>query len=87
MLSAVAGVIVARPPTSEAGESRPNAEARAAWRAAQRDAVIDEIGAYNPQAVICVGPPFGHTRPQWVLPYGGYVTLDGCEQRITASYR
>lgn len=86
-LPVVAGVIVARPPTSTLGTTRPDADVRAAWRAAQRDAVIEEVSAYNPQAVICVGPPFGHTRPQWVLPYGGEVTLDGRNQRLTASYR
>ncbi|WP_454294186.1 S66 family peptidase [Salana multivorans] len=86
-LSVVAGVIVARPPASTLGTTRPDSDARAAWRAAQRDAVIEEVSAYNPQAVICVGPPFGHTRPQWVLPYGGEVTLDGGHQRLTASYQ
>ena len=35
------------------------------------------IGRYNPDAVVCVGVPFGHTRPQWILPYGGDVTVDG----------
>ena len=86
-LSVVAGAIVARPPASSLGTSRPDRDVRAAWRVAQRDAVIEEVSAYNPQAVICVGPPFGHTRPQWVLPYGGEVTLDGRNQRLTASYR
>ncbi|MFV0430327.1 MAG: S66 peptidase family protein [Arachnia sp.] len=86
-LSVVAGVILARPPASALGAARPDADVRAAWRDAQRDAVIDEISAYNPQAVVCVGPPFGHTRPQWVLPYGGDVTLDGRHRRLTASYR
>ena len=32
------------------------------------------------------GVPFGHTRPQWILPYGGEVTLDGEQQRIFADY-
>lgn len=86
-LSAAAGVVIARPPASSLGAPRPDADARAAWRAAQRDAVIEEISAYNPQAVICVGPPFGHTRPQWILPYGGEVTLDGGRQRLSASYQ
>lgn len=86
-LSVAAGVIVARPPASGLGTPRPDADVRAAWRAAQRDAVIEEVSAYNSQAVICVSPPFGHTRPQWVLPYGGEVTLDGRNQRLTASYR
>jgi muramoyltetrapeptide carboxypeptidase LdcA involved in peptidoglycan recycling len=31
--------------------------------------------------------PFGHTRPQWILPHGGTVTVDGAERRIFADYR
>ncbi|MHA7262205.1 S66 family peptidase [Arthrobacter sp. TMN-37] len=84
-LEAVAGVLVARPPTSSFG-SRPGPEERARLRAAQREAAIGEIRRYNPQAVVCVGPPFGHTRPQWILPYGGHITLDGYARTITASY-
>lgn len=30
--------------------------------------VSTEIARYNPDAVVCVGVPFGHTRPQWILP-------------------
>jgi muramoyltetrapeptide carboxypeptidase LdcA involved in peptidoglycan recycling len=29
---------------------------------------------------------FGHTDPQWVLPYGGQMTVDGPNRRITAHY-
>lgn len=86
VLAAVAGVLVARPPASGLGAPTPTTDERAAWRAAQRDAVIEEVLAYNPEAVICVGPPFGHTRPQWILPYGGEVTLDGESRRVFASY-
>ncbi len=85
-LAAVAGVLVARPPTSALGAPRRSASERARWRAAQRDAVLEEVSAYNPEAVVCVGPPFGHTRPQWILPYGGEVTLDGVNRRVTAAY-
>jgi muramoyltetrapeptide carboxypeptidase LdcA involved in peptidoglycan recycling len=30
--------------------------------------------------------PFGHTRPQWILPYGGSMTVDGEQRRVWASY-
>jgi muramoyltetrapeptide carboxypeptidase LdcA involved in peptidoglycan recycling len=85
ILGAVAGVLVARPPTSDF-ERRPSAPERAALRAAQRDTAIDVVSRYNPGAVIVVGVPFGHTRPQWILPYGGTITLDAAEQRLWASY-
>ena len=85
LLAAVDAVLVARPPVSDHG-TRPSAEDRARLRADQRDAVLAEIERYNPEAVVCVGVPFGHTRPQWVLPHGGEVTVDGAEQRVYADF-
>ncbi|WP_196866913.1 MULTISPECIES: S66 peptidase family protein [unclassified Arthrobacter] len=85
ILSAVQGVLVARPPTSDF-DSRPDSEQRSRLRADQRDTVIGEVSQYNPEAVICVGVPFGHTRPQWILPFGGMITLDGSHHTITAHY-
>ncbi len=85
LLAAVDAVLVARPPASDL-ERRPPAEQRAAHRAAQRDVVIETVGRYNPGAVVVVGVPFGHTRPQWVLPYGGRMTVDGGSQRVWADY-
>ncbi len=84
-LGAVDAVLVARPPVSDLTH-RPPAEDRARLRAEQRDVVVDVIGRYNPEAVICVGIPFGHTRPQWIVPHGGAVTVDGTARRIFADY-
>jgi muramoyltetrapeptide carboxypeptidase LdcA involved in peptidoglycan recycling len=44
------------------------------------------IGQYNPGAVICVGISFGHTRPQWIVPHGGAITVDGTTHRVFADY-
>ncbi|PQZ57467.1 MULTISPECIES: LD-carboxypeptidase [unclassified Microbacterium] len=85
ILGAVAAVVVARPPVSDF-EFHPTPAEAAALRAAQRDAVIDVVGRYNPEAVVCVGPPFGHTRPQWILPYGGTMVVDGATRTIVAEY-
>ena len=60
--------------------------ASARLRAEQRDVVVATVTAYNPDAVVCVGVPFGHTRPQWIVPYGGTMTLDGVAQRVFADY-
>jgi len=84
-LGAVVAVIVARPPTSSFARQPPT-EVRAAHRAEQRDVAIELVGRYNPDAVVCVGVPFGHTRPQWILPYGGKITVDGVEQKVWADY-
>lgn len=85
ILGAVAGVIVARPPTSSSS-SRPGSCERADLRAQQQDAVLSQLSQYNPDAAVCVGVPFGHTRPQWILPYGGQITLNGDSRTITARY-
>jgi muramoyltetrapeptide carboxypeptidase LdcA involved in peptidoglycan recycling len=85
VLGAVDAVLVARPPTSDF-EVRPTAQERAARRAEQRDVAIDLVRHYNADAVVVVGVPFGHTRPQWILPYGGLVTVDGIQQRVEADY-
>ena len=64
----------------------PDAAGRAAHRRDQRDTAIAILERYNPAAVVCVGVPFGHTRPQWILPYGGSVTVDGTNRKIWADY-
>jgi muramoyltetrapeptide carboxypeptidase LdcA involved in peptidoglycan recycling len=85
VLAAVDAVLVARPPAANL-ERHPSPAEAAAHRAEQRDTAIDVIGRYNPGAVVCVGVPFGHTRPQWVLPYGGEVTVDGDTRTVWADY-
>lgn len=85
LLAAVDAVLLARAASSNL-ERTPSREERAAHRAAQRDTVVEVVDRYNPDAVVCVGVPFGHTRPQWILPYGGRVTVDGAERRVWADY-
>lgn len=86
LLAAAAAVLVARPPVSGL-TGRPPARERDSLRAEQRDAATEMICRYNPDAVVCVGVPFGHTRPQWILPHGGTMTIDGSVRRITADYQ
>jgi muramoyltetrapeptide carboxypeptidase LdcA involved in peptidoglycan recycling len=86
ILGAVDAVLVARPPVSEFTR-RPSAEDRARLRTEQRDVIVDVVSSYNPEAVVCVGVPFGHTRPQWILPHGGTITIDATERRIHANYQ
>ena len=85
VLGAVDAVLAARPPTSSF-EFPNNAQERARLRGEQADVVIETVQRYNPDAVVCVGVPFGHTRPQWILPHSGVMTVDGVERRVWANY-
>ena len=85
ILNAVDAVVVARPPTSSF-TIQPTSDERRAKRAEQCDMAIEIAHAYNPDAVVVVGPPFGHTRPQWIVPYGGFLTVDGAGRRVFADY-
>lgn len=85
LLAAVDAVLVARPPVSD-HDRRPDIAERIRLRKEQRDVVIEMVGLYNPDAVLCVGVPFAHTRPQWVVPHGGNVTVDGVNRRVHADY-
>lgn len=87
ILDVVAGVMLARTPTTHHQELPRTEEERALARREQIEVVVDTVRSYNPDAVVCVGVPFGHTRPQWILPYGGTVRLDGGEKRVFADYR
>jgi muramoyltetrapeptide carboxypeptidase LdcA involved in peptidoglycan recycling len=85
ILNAVRAVVVGRPPTSDF-TVRPSPDERRAKRDEQRDTAIDMVHRYNPNAVVVVGVPFGHTRPQWIVPYGGFMTVDGTSRRVFADY-
>ena len=85
ILGAVDAILIARPPVSDLTR-RPPAGERARLRAEQREVAVDVVSHYNPDAVVCVGIPFGHTRPQWIIPHGGAITVDGDARRILAGY-
>jgi muramoyltetrapeptide carboxypeptidase LdcA involved in peptidoglycan recycling len=61
-------------------------EERVRYREDQRAAVLEALATYNPDAMAVFGVEFGHTAPQWVLPYGGRITVDGPSRRIIAHY-
>jgi muramoyltetrapeptide carboxypeptidase LdcA involved in peptidoglycan recycling len=56
------------------------------YREEQRAAILRAFHDYHPGAMVVFGVDFGHTDPQWILPYGGRITVDGPAQRITAHY-
>lgn len=59
---------------------------RTAYREQQQAAILRALDRYNPAAVAVFGIDFGHTDPQYVLPYGGQVTVDGPGRRVIVQY-
>lgn len=86
VLEAIAGVLVARPPVAALGSPAQTSAARGDLRAAQQHAIVERIAQYNPDAVVCMGVPFGHTRPQWIIPHGGSISLDADARTVIAHY-
>lgn len=85
LLKPLAGIMVAQPPVSSFTD-HPDDETRARRTAEQADAVERIVERYCPHAVVVIGVPFGHTTPQWIVPYGGRITVDGMGKMVTADY-
>jgi muramoyltetrapeptide carboxypeptidase LdcA involved in peptidoglycan recycling len=85
LLEQFPAVLVATAKASALGNRPPQPE-RAKYRDDQRDAVLRALDAYHPSAMAVFGVDFGHTTPQWVLPHGGRITVDGPARRIIAHY-
>lgn len=85
LLAAFAAVLVGRPKAVALGTTR-TPEDRARYRTDQKDAMLRAFGQYAPEAVVVFDLDIGHTDPQWVLPYGGDITVDARQGSITAHY-
>jgi muramoyltetrapeptide carboxypeptidase LdcA involved in peptidoglycan recycling len=67
-------------------QHRASPAQRDEYRSRQRAAVRKALQRYNPAAMVVFDVDIGHTDPQWVLPYGGMLTIDGPAQTVTAHY-
>ncbi|MFM9553392.1 S66 peptidase family protein [Streptomyces caniscabiei] len=61
-------------------------EEAAGYAAGQREAVLRAMRTYAPDATIVFDVDLGHTDPQFVVPYGGVIRVDGPARRITVTY-
>jgi muramoyltetrapeptide carboxypeptidase LdcA involved in peptidoglycan recycling len=77
-------VLVGRPATQNWQERRTEEE-RAAYREAQRDAIVGQLRRYNPDAPVVFDLDVGHTNPTTPVPIGGEVTVDPRAERVRFS--
>ncbi|MHB8325468.1 MAG: S66 family peptidase [Candidatus Dormibacteria bacterium] len=85
LLAQFPAALIGRPKATSL-EHPTSQEDRRRFREDQRDAVLRAFDRYAPSAMVVFGVDIGHTDPQWVLPYGGLVTIDGQKRRVTAHY-
>lgn len=84
-LDAAAGLMFARPVVADRDAPVP-AAVLAARREAYTEYVLSNIAPYRTDLPVCLNLPFGHTKPQVVIPYGGLVTLDPASGTVTAHF-
>jgi muramoyltetrapeptide carboxypeptidase LdcA involved in peptidoglycan recycling len=85
LLQQFPAVLVGTAKGTSLGHERTPAQ-RQEYRDEQRAAILRALNDYHPGAMAVFGVDFGHTDPQWILPYGGRITVDGPARRITAHY-
>ncbi|MFJ7591645.1 S66 peptidase family protein [Streptomyces sp. NPDC097617] len=61
-------------------------EARATFRRQQREAVLKALQQYAPDTMAVFDVDLGHTDPQFVVPVGGRIRVDGPARRIFVTY-
>jgi muramoyltetrapeptide carboxypeptidase LdcA involved in peptidoglycan recycling len=84
-LDRFAAVLVGRP-KAWAFDKPNEPEARAAYRKAQRDAIVGAVRRYRPALPVVQGLDFGHTDPQIVVPSGGRAAIDPAAGVIRFTY-
>ena len=84
LLAQFPAIIVGLAKASSFGQRTANE--RAIYRREQQAAILRALAEYSPAAMAVFGVEIGHTDPQWVVPYGGAVTVDGPARRIVAHY-
>ncbi|KAK9386050.1 peptidase family S66 [Lipomyces mesembrius] len=85
LLAQFSAVLVGRPKASNI-EIQPTSEQRMQYRQEQREAILKAFSYYNPDAMNAFDVDFGHTDPQWILPYGGMITVSGPQRPIIAHF-
>jgi muramoyltetrapeptide carboxypeptidase LdcA involved in peptidoglycan recycling len=85
LLGAFDAILAGRPKTEQVRLPRSEEERRGYARE-QMAAVDRAVAEYAPHAVLVHNVDFGHTDPQFVIPMGGQVRVDGPARRITVAY-
>lgn len=85
LLGSFGAILAGRPKAERVHSPRTEAERRA-YASAQMEAVDRAVSEYAPDAVLVHNVDLGHTDPQFVIPMGGPIAVDGPGRRIVVTY-
>jgi muramoyltetrapeptide carboxypeptidase LdcA involved in peptidoglycan recycling len=85
LLQRFGAVIWARPKAWSFEQPNDGAQ-KASYTNAQYEAVRTAMSEYHPDVPLVLGPDFGHTDPQQIVPFGGQITVDATNRQINAVY-
>ena len=85
LLQRFAAVLVGRA-KAWAIDRRLAPEQKVAYVREQREAIQRALDEYHAGVPVIYNLDFGHTNPQWIVPMGGYVRIEGESRRIFARY-
>ncbi|MGZ3667300.1 MAG: S66 family peptidase [Ktedonobacterales bacterium] len=85
LLQRFAAVLVGRA-KAWAIDRRQTPGQKAAYVREQRAAIQRALDEYSPGVPVVYNLDFGHSDPQWSVPLGGYVRIEGASRRIFARY-
>ncbi len=85
LLKRFKAVLVGRPQAWEF--DKPNSpEQKAEYKKQQQEVVIKAMQEYNPESLVVFNLDFGHTDPQFIMPNGGHIRIDGINRKIIIQY-
>jgi len=85
LLAQFPAIVVGRPKASVFTHPKSDDD-RAAYVDAQRKAILARVEEYSPDTLVVLGVDIGHTDPQWIVPYGGRMRIDGVRRMIHVQY-
>jgi muramoyltetrapeptide carboxypeptidase LdcA involved in peptidoglycan recycling len=85
MLQQFKAILVGRPKAWEF--DKPNTpEQKTEYKKEQQAAILKALVEYNPKALVVFNLDFGHTDPQFIMPNGGSIRIDGRSRKIVLHY-
>ncbi|GHO70905.1 LD-carboxypeptidase [Ktedonobacter sp. SOSP1-52] len=63
-----------------------SAEQKEVYKREQEEAILKALQEYHPSMPVVSNMDFGHTDPQFMVPSGGHVRIDGIKKRVFVRY-